>query len=507
MVEAEYEDGPYQLRGPCTPKTRAAILSLLMAWATDDTNSQVFFLNGLAGTGKTTISYSFCELLEEAGLLGASYFFSRTVDKSVIVRNVLPTISYQLVSSSMAAKDALRSSLERNDNIGSRNVERQFEELIRVPASKLGLPKRRVIVCDGWDEAEDRAEICKLITLLLKHSSHIPIKIFISSRPDPDIMETFNEEGSFTTRSSLLLHDIERHIVERDIRLYMEGQLEQMDKKGWISPERIGILVQQAGKLFVYASAVCTYLLGCKGAEETADRLKSIINPSHPKANDGSHVQPYSKLDVLYAQILTNAFQEREEDVKSVLSLVISASYPLVINHGISTLLEVKEYRVDNAVSCLQSVLTHSDQQPVAIFHTSFREYLLSDSRSGDKHLDIHQCHWLMLRCCLKVMQAELIKDNICNLDHKDISQDSVAKEKISGIISPALTYACTSWLSHLLELKQEQLADPEVRNLLIGIFDQYILRWIECMSLLGRLDDAVKLLRRMELFENVSHI
>jgi len=43
----------------CTEGTREAILAQLMAWAIDAHNTKIFWLSGMAGTGKTTIAYTF----------------------------------------------------------------------------------------------------------------------------------------------------------------------------------------------------------------------------------------------------------------------------------------------------------------------------------------------------------------------------------------------------------------------------------------------------------------
>ena len=94
---AEYNSGPTGLRRPCTLHTREQILSDLMQWALDDSQPRVYWLTGMAGTGKTTIAYSFCETLAKRDMLGASFFCSRTgsAERSD-ARRIIPTIARQL---------------------------------------------------------------------------------------------------------------------------------------------------------------------------------------------------------------------------------------------------------------------------------------------------------------------------------------------------------------------------------------------------------------------------
>ena len=39
----------------------------------DNTTTKVYWLNGMAGTGKTTIAYSFSEMLDEENFLGGTF--------------------------------------------------------------------------------------------------------------------------------------------------------------------------------------------------------------------------------------------------------------------------------------------------------------------------------------------------------------------------------------------------------------------------------------------------
>ena len=60
---AEYDAASPAPRNACTENTRTAILATLQAWASDNSTTKVYWLNGMAGTGKTMIAYSFSEIL------------------------------------------------------------------------------------------------------------------------------------------------------------------------------------------------------------------------------------------------------------------------------------------------------------------------------------------------------------------------------------------------------------------------------------------------------------
>ena len=64
-------------RKGCMTGTRREILSDLENWLNDDQDKRVFWLNGLAGTGKSAIAQTFAETSFVSGKLGASFFCSR----------------------------------------------------------------------------------------------------------------------------------------------------------------------------------------------------------------------------------------------------------------------------------------------------------------------------------------------------------------------------------------------------------------------------------------------
>ena len=79
----------------CLPRTRESVLDGMMGWAGNPQERHVFWLNGLAGTGKSTITQTFSGIVAEAGTLGASFFCSWDYLDRKELRNIFPTLAYQ----------------------------------------------------------------------------------------------------------------------------------------------------------------------------------------------------------------------------------------------------------------------------------------------------------------------------------------------------------------------------------------------------------------------------
>ena len=69
-IDAQSPDG-------CMKGTRTQILKELRAWSRDPNAPRIYWLNGMAGTGKSAIARSFCRTLHDDDLLGGSFFCAR----------------------------------------------------------------------------------------------------------------------------------------------------------------------------------------------------------------------------------------------------------------------------------------------------------------------------------------------------------------------------------------------------------------------------------------------
>ena len=89
LIDAQDREG-------CMEGTRVKLLDELLAWSHEPDGSRIFWLNGMAGTGKTTIAYTVAEQCSTYGVLGASFFCSRSIADCNDPSNIFPAIAYQL---------------------------------------------------------------------------------------------------------------------------------------------------------------------------------------------------------------------------------------------------------------------------------------------------------------------------------------------------------------------------------------------------------------------------
>ena len=83
-------------RRGCLKGTRKEVLFQIEQWLMNKQDRRIFWLNGLAGTGKSTIAQTFAEINFADGKLGASFFCSRDSEDRSNLQAIFPTLAFQL---------------------------------------------------------------------------------------------------------------------------------------------------------------------------------------------------------------------------------------------------------------------------------------------------------------------------------------------------------------------------------------------------------------------------
>ncbi len=81
----------------------------------------IFWINGLAGIGKSTIAHTVAEEAKRSELLGASFFFSRQEKELSDPHLFIPTLAYQLARSYREARSVIINVFQHDPDIVTQN--------------------------------------------------------------------------------------------------------------------------------------------------------------------------------------------------------------------------------------------------------------------------------------------------------------------------------------------------------------------------------------------------
>lgn len=97
VMEAGFESFSDRDEAQCLPGTRTELLQHIMEWAISPSQKSIFWLKGMAGTGKSTISRTVARLLEDTSHLDASFFFMMGEGNRGNAKRFFLTLTRQLI--------------------------------------------------------------------------------------------------------------------------------------------------------------------------------------------------------------------------------------------------------------------------------------------------------------------------------------------------------------------------------------------------------------------------
>ena len=151
-------------RQGCLRGTRADILLQLEHWLKDTQDRHIFWLNGLAGTGKSTIAQTFAEISFADGMLGASFFCSRDFEDRSNLQMIFPTLAFQLAYRYPLFRWELLQVLRANPRIWQEALYSQVEKIIVDPLKAADI--QTLIIIDALDECKDDEPASAILSVL-----------------------------------------------------------------------------------------------------------------------------------------------------------------------------------------------------------------------------------------------------------------------------------------------------------------------------------------------------
>ncbi|KAK7582831.1 hypothetical protein V3481_012129 [Fusarium oxysporum f. sp. vasinfectum] len=515
-VGASFDSHAEEHNPTCLPNTREELLKEIDSWIVDPNSKIIFWLNGMAGTGKSTISRTVARSRSKQGDLGASFFFKRGETDRGNLTKFVPTVARQLAWSTPGVATFIKNALDVHPAIADKAVREQFEKLVRDPLSKatatsLSRPSV-VIVVDALDECEKDADIKLLLELFstLRSAGSLRVRVLVTSRPELPVRLGFSAIGD--THQDLILHKIPQLIIEHDISVFLHHEFANIRNRfnreaveelrlpmDWPGEANLTKLTEAAVPLFIFAATLCRFVNdSCLGSPDKL--LQGVL---HHTGNGQA-----SKLDMTYSPVLEQQVADRPEREKRnitesfrlIVGTIITLASPLSAR-ALTLLLNVDIDEVTTRLRMLHSVLEvpESLDAPVRLLHLSFRDYLV-DSENEKKikfWVDEKLAHRRLAKHCLRIMRRTCngLRKNIYSQSFSDMQRSAVDVEMLEERIPPELQYACMYWVYHQTKVDLE----PNDMDDIYDFLKTHLLHWLEVLSLIGRIVESVGLIEELQ--------
>jgi hypothetical protein len=509
----------------CHPATRVKLLRQIQDWARQSHSKSIFWLNGMAGTGKSTISRTFAEWLADQGHLGvidlgASFFFKRGEADRGSASRFFPTITRQLLSKIPGLSTLITEVIDSDPLICHKLLGEQFDKLVYQPLQKVKIPASAcstlVVVVDALDECEKEGEIRTVLELWsrLPKITTIRLRLFLTSRPELPVRLGF-KKMSVDAHQDMVLHEVPRTTIHSDISAFLKDEFLKIQQEynndrpsgtglghDWPGDKVLQALADIAVPLFIIAATLCRYVGELK--RNPQKRLETIL--------EFQRMGAMSQMEQTYLPVLkqitapTSDSHDQEmlyREFRMIVGAIVLLAEPLSMT-SLADLLHVSQDDIWCCLSSLHSVLqVPSDRKtPVRTLHLSFREFLLSDKlRDQPIGVDGPATHRMLLTRCLELLSApDGLRENLCDLRPGQPRRE-INPNMINERLSPAFQYACQYWVHHAQHSMIPIHDDDEVHMFLQKDF----LHWLEALSLMNRITEVIRHISILQSLVSVS--
>jgi hypothetical protein len=493
------------------------LLRRIYAWADGHDERFIFWLNGLAGTGKSTIARSVARNYFEDGRLGASFFFSRGGGDVGNASKFFTSIAVQLARKSPSLQRLICDAVTNNADVVTQSLGDQWRHVVLGPLSKLANDSNRtsyVLVIDALDECDNDEDIRNIVKLLAEARMLLTVRlrVLLTSRPEIPIRHGFYQISE-AEHQDFVLHHISPSIVDHDIMIFVRSNLELIrQKKGlsadWPGDQVVNQLVQNASGLFIWAATACRFIQEVEKVPLITKRLEAILEAG----SSTTEGQPQKHLDDIYTAVLSNSVPkkcsyEEKEECLSMLRLIVGSIVillsPLSV-HALGTLLDVRPVELDDCLEDLHAILDipRDDTRPLRVHHPSFRDFLTNRDRRYDPDFWVDEKHanGALATRCIQLMSTSL-KEDICGVEIPGTRVGGVERHRVEQCLPPEVQYACLHWVKHI-QKSDVLLQDNDYVHLFLKT---HLLHWLEALSWMLKTSEGILEIISLESIASVS--
>ncbi|KAJ3561932.1 hypothetical protein NP233_g9887 [Leucocoprinus birnbaumii] len=401
--EALHNSSFREYAAKCSENTRVSIRRDIVKWrGNPNRQSRLRWYMGTAAIGKSAIADSVAAELDETGLLGATFFFSRPgqIDDP---DTVIPTLVYQLALMNDQYKRIITKILVGDPLLLAKNRATQFKKLIVEPFQEImaldssAIDNPLLMILDGLDECKGCEAQCELVQLILdhvRHFRHFPLVWLLLSRPEWHL-KTLISDVDFPTIFEKREISVDDEAIA-DARRLIEGELAKVRvhhpylPSDWPAKVDVDLLCKAASGHLGYASFMARFISDKELADPERQLLICIRVASGLGVDQGTRINPLEALDRLYHRVLIDVPTNALPTAMKIFSAIQYTTLRYAKDHA--SFLFLTKSQLYQALRQLHAVIyvpptNEATSQRLRFFHASFSDFLFDPIRSGKFHL------------------------------------------------------------------------------------------------------------------------
>jgi hypothetical protein len=399
-----------------------------------------FWLNGLAGCGKTVLSATVLDHLAKGNdRLILSFFFDFSDTTKQTLDGMLRSLAFQLYQGGAGSAGLLDASFQAHQDGRKQPTTKTLEDVVY---KMLAVQKNVSIVLDALDESTTRGELLLWMNDVVSRSDLGDVQLICTGRPEPEFVRDI---PSLIGEGNCLALDKES--VDHDIRSYVAAQLLQRRDFGTSTCPRI--CSRRFGGRSATGPTGCEILLLRSICGRFADallrfrwafcQLDSLARCPHEAAIEETLASLPWNLEETYRRMIQCIPAKYQNDAIRLLQFLVHSKRPLKLAEAkevIATKIkheprfDVKRrlfHETDVLGYCPGLVtVVHATDEELHLAHFSVKEYLLKDHQ-----FNIPTASISITKTCLTYLTD-------INGDREEIKRDF-----------PMARYAAEVWANH----------------------------------------------------------
>ncbi|CAG7853315.1 Dynein assembly factor with WDR repeat domains 1 AltName: Full=Outer row dynein assembly protein 16 [Serendipita indica DSM 11827] len=418
----------------CLDGTRVNVLENVRIWHADlDTPTRIFWLCDIGGSGKSTIARTMCyEWDQNPDIVIGRFFFSRNARETSEIDKFCSIIAADLSENSRLIRKKVEGARRRDPLLCDRDFGTQFARLVEEPLLEWDRPA--VIVIDAIDEcrAPTRSELMRILIDKLPSIPHL--KVFITSRPEQDVMKIL--QGNTLVHGYHYYLNGNNSTNMEDVDMFATDSLQ-----GRLTREQRQQLVQRSGGSFIWIATACLELNRAHGLGQLSSTFDTLL----------SRV-PGGDINQLYTSVVRLFSDGDDSGIHgSIIGFIACLLDPVSIP-TLSVLMDTDLDKLTSAVRTMQSVLrVHS---VVEFLHPTFRDYITQVDRTN---IPVRICE-RSINGRIAISTLQTLQEH-CTYDTCRIaitSPDNHSQQQLDQLRptpfdkQPALMYSVKYWARHV---------------------------------------------------------
>ncbi|KAL6354150.1 hypothetical protein LRP88_12484 [Fusarium phalaenopsidis] len=448
----------------------------------DDPQSQLLWIKGDPGKGKTMLLCGIIDELEKEPGNRLSYFFCQATEARLSnATAVLRGLIYLLLVQQPSLISHVR---EKHDHAGRQLFEdgNAWEALSKILAAMLNDASvdGAILIVDALDECKTNQH--QLLDFIIEPSR---VKWIVSSRNWPDIEEKLDN----AKQKVKLRLELNKDSISKAVDTYIGRKVDQLAReKKYDKETRQAVenhLTSNADGTFLWVALVCQELADPKVRKRhTLDTLKSF-----PRG-----------LDPLYKRMMEHISDSKDAGYcKEILAIASVVYRPITLDELkalAESLEDLDQDELKEIIKACGSFLTRRDGV-IYFVHQSAKDFLLN--KASNQILPsgaVHQHHAIFSRSLAALSQT--LQRDVCKLNAPGFPIDKLLPPDLEPL-SP-IRYSCVYWVDHLHDSDS-----IEANNVLQdsgnvhGFIREKHLYWLECLSLLQTMSEGVNAVHKLE--------